>query len=70
MAANRPRISDRERAEREEHVANAVASVRLEGLEPTEGALEIFSRYVAGEITADEMGGETRLLNARDLAGD
>ena len=60
MAANRLRVSDRERAEREEHVANAVASVRLEGLEPTKGALEIFSRYIAGEITAHEMGAEIR----------
>ena len=62
MPANRQRISDREQAERQEPIADAVASVRLEGLEPTGGAREIFERYDAGEITVDEMGEEIRAL--------
>jgi Antitoxin VbhA len=38
-------ITDQERAER------ATASVRLEGLEPTDAAKSIFERYVSGEVT-------------------
>jgi hypothetical protein len=37
-------------------VENAVASVRLEGLEPPDEAKTIYQRYVNGELTLDEMG--------------
>lgn len=60
-------ITNRERAEREARVARAAASVRLEGLEPTEAARAIFDRYVAGGLTTEEMAAEIRALNAREL---
>jgi hypothetical protein len=68
-------ITDQERAARAFGVENALASVRLEGLEPSEGAKAIFERYVAGELTLDEMDEEIRALNAREfgplhLSGD
>ena len=56
-----------ERDERREHIANALASVRLEGLEPSPAALAIFDRYVAGEISMEQMGAEIRALNAREF---
>jgi hypothetical protein len=58
---------DQERAERRLHVDNALASVRLEGLEPTEAAKAIFARYVAGEISADDLNSEIQTLNAREF---
>ena len=48
---------DRTRAEREREVENALASVRMEGLEPSEEAIDIFQRYVEGDLTLKEMGG-------------
>jgi len=33
----------------------AIASVRLEGLEPSPHALELFSRASAGELTTDQV---------------
>ncbi len=59
-------ITDRERAERQARIERAVGSVRLEGLEPTDAAMSIFQRYVAGELTIEEMGAEIRALNARE----
>jgi hypothetical protein len=35
---------------------NAIASGRLEGLEPSAGAQQIFQRYVDGELTLEQMG--------------
>jgi hypothetical protein len=35
---------------------DALASGRLEGLEPSPGALAIFQRYADGELTLEEMG--------------
>jgi hypothetical protein len=61
------RITDEERATRESRIERAMASVRLEGLEPTDGAKEIFRRYVEGELTIDEMDEEIRALNARQF---
>lgn len=49
-------IVDPKRAQRESVIENAVASVRLEGLEPSNEAMAIFQRYVDGELTMDEMG--------------
>ena len=66
MAAGRS-ITDRERAQRRARIERAVASVRLEGLEPTDAARAIFDRYVSGELTMEEMGVEIRGLNAREF---
>jgi len=47
---------DRTRVEREREVENALASVRMEGLEPSAEAKGIFERYVEGDLTLNEMG--------------
>jgi hypothetical protein len=47
---------DQARARREREVEKALASVRMEGLEPPEEALAIFQRYVEGDVTLEEMG--------------
>jgi len=60
-------ITDRERTERQARVARALASVRLEGLEPTAAAKAVFDRYVAGDLTTQEMAAEIQALNAREF---
>lgn len=47
-------ITETERLERQREIDNALASVRLEGLEPSEGAKAIFQQYIDGELTAAE----------------
>ena len=59
-------ITDQERTERQARVG-AVASVRLERLEPTEAAKAVFDRYVAGDLTTQEMAAEIQALNAREF---
>ena len=59
--------TDRERTERRARVSRALASVRLEGLEPTEAAKSTFDRYIAGDLTTQEMTAEIRALNARQF---
>jgi hypothetical protein len=49
-------LTDRGRPSRAREVQNAIASGRLEGLEPSAGAHEIFQRYVDGELTLEQMG--------------
>jgi len=44
------------RTQREREVANALASVRMEGLEPSAEARGIFQRYVEGDVSLNEMG--------------
>jgi hypothetical protein len=44
--------------QREREVANALASVRMEGLEPSAEALEIFRRYAGGELNSEELDAE------------
>jgi hypothetical protein len=46
--------TDIAREQRAREIDNALASVRMEGLEPSEEAKAIFQRYVDGKITADE----------------
>ena len=46
---------DRTRIQREREVNNALASVRLEGLEPSAEAKAIFQRYVDGDLTSEEL---------------
>ena len=48
--------ADKTRAQRELEVENALASVRMEGLEPSAEALVIFQRYIDGGLTLEEMG--------------
>ena len=48
--------TDRARIQRAREVANALASVRMEGLEPSDEAKTIFQHYVDGVITSEEMG--------------
>lgn len=47
---------DQARIQREREVENALASVRMEGLEPPAEAMDIFQRYVEGDLTLTEMG--------------
>ena len=47
---------DKARAQRAGEIEEALATGRLEGLEPSAGAKAIFQRYVDGELTAEEMG--------------
>jgi Antitoxin VbhA len=49
-------MSPEERARRAADVENALASVRIEGLEPGDDAKAIFRRYIEGELTLAEMG--------------
>ena len=60
-------ISAEERIERQTHVEESLASVRLEGLEPSPSALRIFQRYSEGEISLAEMSEEIRNSNAREF---
>jgi hypothetical protein len=53
MAVTTP---DQTRIQREREVENALASVRLEGLEPSAEARDLFQRYVEGDLTLEEMG--------------
>lgn len=48
--------TDQAREQRAREIANALASGRIEGLEPSEGAMEIFQRYIDGELTLEQMG--------------
>ena len=45
-----------DRAQRASNIDNALATGRLEGLEPSDEAKAIFQRYVDGELTLHEMG--------------
>jgi Antitoxin VbhA len=51
-----------DRAWRERFVQSAVANVRLEGLEPSPKALEIWQRYIEGEISVEQAGELIRAL--------
>ena len=48
--------TDQAREQRAKEIDNALASGRLEGLEPSEGAMAIFQRYIDGELTMEQMG--------------
>ena len=57
---------DRAREQRALDVENALASVRMEGQEPSEEAKAIFQRYVDGDLTLEEMGRQIdKLLNEK-----
>ena len=60
-------ITEQERTGRQARVTRALASVRLEGLEPAEAAKAVFDLYVAGDLTIQEMSAEIQALNAREF---
>lgn len=47
--------TDQARTQRAREVENALASVRLEGLEPSDEAKALFQRYIDGEMTSEEL---------------
>ena len=49
-------LTDQLRTSRVRSMENALASGRMEGLEPSPGAMAIFQRYMDGELTSEEMG--------------
>jgi hypothetical protein len=49
-------LTDHLQITRAREVENALASGRIEGLEPSEQAKAIFRRYVDGELTLEQMG--------------
>ncbi len=54
------------REERAQAVENALASVRMEGLEPCEETKAIYRRFVDGELTLEAMGHAIDQLSDRD----
>ena len=66
MSLLRPQpIAEQERAARawrERFVKNAVANVRLEGLEPSPKALEVWQSYIEGEVSLEQAGELIRAL--------
>jgi len=68
-------MSPEERARRTAYVENAIASLRIEGLEPGDEAMAIFGRYIDGELTLAGMGAamdelHNRLYGPVRLPGD
>ena len=61
------KISADEIAKRASDVEEALASVRLEGLEPGAEALAIHQRYVDGEINLEQLGREIETLHDRQF---
>jgi hypothetical protein len=59
------KISAEERANRSDAVEEALASVRLEGLEPGPEALAIFQRHVDGDLNMEEAGKEIEKMHDR-----
>jgi len=47
---------DQTRIQRQREVENALASVRMEGLDPSAEAKGVFQRYVEGDLSLKEMG--------------
>lgn len=60
------KITEEERAQRMNEVRQALASVRLEGLEPGHEAQSIYQRYIDGAITLEQMGAEIETLHDRE----
>ena len=60
------KITEQERAKRLDEVRQALASVRLEGLEPGREAHSIYQRHVEGELTLEQMGVEIEALYDRE----
>ena len=58
-------LTDEECAKRRDDLEQALASVRLEGLEPGEDAHAIFERYMDGDLTFEQVGSEIHSLHDR-----
>lgn len=67
MATTHPPLTDQERAQREEHYREVLATLRLEGLEPDAETDALFQRYANGEMTLEEMGQAIDELNDREF---
>lgn len=65
MVIGQSPITESERITRSEYVAESLATLRLEGLEPCPETLALGDRYINGELTVMELGAEIRSLNAR-----
>lgn len=48
-------LPDLEREQRAKEVAHGTASVRLEGLEPSDDAKALLQRYVDGELSSEDL---------------
>jgi hypothetical protein len=48
--------------DRARHVANALATVRMEGAEPHPEVLSLAERYIKGELTLEESGSRIEAL--------
>ncbi len=59
------KITEQERAKRLNDVAEALASVRLEGLEPGHDVQAIYQRFADGEITLEEARTEVEFVHDR-----
>lgn len=53
-------LTDELRETRARSVENALASGRMEGLEPSPGAMAIFQRFIDGELTMEQSGAAMR----------
>ena len=61
-----PRLSPKEAEERQFVADNALATMRLEGLEPASAAKQFVEKYVAGDLSAEELfGAIERLFSER-----
>ncbi len=65
MAMTLP-ITEQERAKRLDVIRQALASVRMEGLEPGDEAKAVFQRYVDGGLTLEQIGAEIEALHDRE----
>lgn len=62
MAARAIVIPEVEREQRASEAEHGLASVRLEGLAPTDDAKALFGRYVDGELSPEELEGAFAIL--------
>ena len=60
------KMTEQERTKREDEARQALASVRLEGLEPGEEARSIYQRYVDGGLTLKQMGAAIEAVHDRE----
>lgn len=60
-------LTAQESATRLEDYRQAIATLRLEGLQPGDEAKAIFCQYVDGELNLDEMGAEIDKLHDRQF---
>ncbi len=50
-----PVLTDHDQEVRAREIENALASVRMEGLEPSAEAKALFEHYVDGDLTAEDL---------------